>query len=232
MTRPSLASHSRFAQRVRRRYEAELPLLASGVPGPTQLQTTFEALQAQGQNMASALRITRQLVVERLLCLDCDQQLPLAQVTQAMTDLAEFALNHALTQAQAELDQTHGAPMTAQGQRAQVWIVGMGKLGARELNVSSDIDLIYVYDEDGETAGNAQGRNRVSNHEYFGKVVRAVYALVGDTTEHGFVFRVDLALRPNGNSGLLVTSFTAYANYQQQRGSNTAWTWEHQAMTR
>ena len=118
MTRPSLASlstHSRFAQRVRRRYEAELPLLAPGVPGPAQLQATFEALQAQGHNMANALRITRQLVVERLLCLDCEQQAPLAQVTQAMTDLAEFALNHALSQAQAELDQTHGAPLTAQG---------------------------------------------------------------------------------------------------------------------
>ena len=201
MTRPSLANHSRFAQRVRRRYEAELDLLAPGVPGLKQLQTTFDALQARGQNLANALRITRQLVIERLLCLDCEQQLPLAQVTQAMTELAEFALNHALAQAQNALDQTHGAPMTAQGRRAQLWIVGMGKLGARELNVSSDIDLIYVYDDDGETAGDAQGRGRITNHEYFGKVVRAVYALVGDTTEHGFVFRVDLALRPNGNSG-------------------------------
>ncbi|MDD2918208.1 bifunctional [glutamate--ammonia ligase]-adenylyl-L-tyrosine phosphorylase/[glutamate--ammonia-ligase] adenylyltransferase [Rhodoferax sp.] len=218
MTRPSLATHSRFAQRVRRRYEAELPLLASGVPGPAQLQATFEALLAHGQNMANALRITRQLVIERLLCLDCEQQLPLAQVTRAMTDLAEFTLNHALTQAQAELDKTHGAPMTAQGQRAQLWIVGMGKLGARELNVSSDIDLIYVYDEDGETAGDAQGRGCITNHEYFGKVVRAVYALVGDTTEHGFVFRVDLALRPNGNSGPAAVSLDALEEYLHVQG--------------
>jgi glutamate-ammonia-ligase adenylyltransferase len=203
---------------VRRRYEAELSLLAPGEPGTAQLQATFEALLAQGHNMANALRITRQLVVERLLCQDCEQQLPLAQVTQAMTDLAEFALNHALTQAQAELDQTHGAPMTAQGQRAQLWIVGMGKLGARELNVSSDIDLIYVYNEDGETAGNAQGRNRLSNHEYFGKVVRAVYSLVGDTTEHGFVFRVDLALRPNGNSGPAAVSLDALEEYLHVQG--------------
>ena len=67
-------------------------------------------------------------------------------------------------------------------------LVGMGKLGARELNVSSDIDLIYVYDQDGETTGNAEGRGKISNQEYFGKVVRALYTLVGDTTEHGFVF--------------------------------------------
>jgi glutamate-ammonia-ligase adenylyltransferase len=96
---------------------------------------------------------------------------------------------------------------------AQLWIIGMGKLGARELNVSSDIDLIYVYDHDGETAGNAQGRNRISNHEYFGKVVRQVYQLVGDTTEHGFVFRVDLALRPNGNSGPAAVSLDALEEY-------------------
>ena len=218
MTRPSLATHSRFAQRVRRRYEAELPLLAPGVPDPAQLQATFDALQAQGQNLANALRITRQLVIERLLCLDCEQQLPLAQVTQAMTDLAEFALNRALTQAQAALDQSHGAPRTPTGQRAQVWVVGMGKLGARELNVSSDIDLIYVYDEDGDTAGDAQGRGRITNHEYFGKVVRAVYALVGDTTEHGFVFRVDLALRPNGNSGPAAVSLDALEEYLHVQG--------------
>jgi glutamate-ammonia-ligase adenylyltransferase len=218
MTRPSLATHSRFAQRVRRRYETELPLLAPGVPDPAQLLATFDALQTQGHNLPSALRITRQLVVERLLCLDCEQQLPLAQVTQAMTDLAEFALNRALTQAQATLDQSHGEPRTASGQRAQVWVVGMGKLGARELNVSSDIDLIYVYDEDGDTAGDAQGRGRITNHEYFGKAVRAVYALVGDTTEHGFVFRVDLALRPNGNSGPAAVSLDALEEYLHVQG--------------
>ena len=107
------------------------------------------------------------------------------------------------------VDALHGAPRAPGGARAELWVVGMGKLGARELNVSSDIDLIYVYDHDGETAGNAEGRNAVSNHEYFAKAVRTVYALVGDTTEHGFVFRVDLALRPNGNSGPSVVSLGA-----------------------
>jgi glutamate-ammonia-ligase adenylyltransferase len=76
------------------------------------------------------------------------------------------------------------------------------------------------------------GRGRISHHDYFAKAVKLIYSLIGETTEHGFVFRMDLALRPNGNSGLLVSRFEAYADYQQQRGSNTAWTWEHQAMTR
>jgi glutamate-ammonia-ligase adenylyltransferase len=108
--------------------------------------------------------------------------------------------------------------MTPLGAPAQVWIIGMGKLGARELNVSSDIDLIYIYDEDGDTSGTALGRGRITNHEYFGKVVRAVYALVGDTTEHGFVFRVDLALRPNGNSGPPAVSLDALEEYLHVQG--------------
>ena len=218
MTRPSLALHSRFAQRVHRRYEGQLHHLPPGCPGPAGLITTFDSLKAQGQSSANALRITRQLVIERLLTLDCEQQCALAGVTGAMTDLAEFALNIALTEAQSALDLVHGAPLTALGQRAQVWIVGMGKLGARELNVSSDIDLIYIYDEDGDTAGDALGRGRITNNEYFGKLVRAIYTLVGDTTEHGFVFRVDLALRPNGNSGPAAVSLDALEEYLHVQG--------------
>ena len=94
----------------------------------------------------------------------------------------------------------------------------MGKLGARELNVSSDIDLIYVYDQDGESLGNTEGRNKVSCQEYFTRAVKRMYALIGDTTEHGFVFRVDLALRPNGNSGPSVVSLDALEEYLLVQG--------------
>jgi glutamate-ammonia-ligase adenylyltransferase len=218
MTRTPLATHSRFAQRIRRRYEAELGLLPEGVPGPEQLHTVAKALRAQGHSLANTLRITRQLVLERLLQLDCAQQAGLPEVTQAMTNLAEFALNQALQDAHATLQAIHGIPMTPQGQAAQVLIIGMGKLGARELNVSSDIDLIYIYDEDGETTGTELGRGRITNHEYFGKLVRVVYALVGDTTEHGLVFRVDLALRPNGNSGPAAVSIDALEEYLHVQG--------------
>jgi [glutamine synthetase] adenylyltransferase / [glutamine synthetase]-adenylyl-L-tyrosine phosphorylase len=85
----------------------------------------------------------------------------------------------------------------------------MGKLGARELNVSSDIDLIYVYEDDGQTTGPVP----VSAHEYFSYVARRLYALIGDTTDDGFVFRVDLALRPNGNSGPPVVSLGMLEEY-------------------
>ena len=218
MTRPTLSSHSRFAQRVRRRYEDQLHLLPPGLPTHATLAQAFDALKATGLDTGSALRATRQLTLERLLCLDCEQQAPLQHITQAMTDLAEFALIKACAEVQHVLDQSHGIPLTPAGQRAQLWVVGMGKLGARELNVSSDIDLIYVFDEDGDTTGDAQGRGRVSNQEYFAKAVRAIYALIGDTTEHGFVFRVDLALRPNGNSGPPAVSLDALEQYLHVQG--------------
>jgi glutamate-ammonia-ligase adenylyltransferase len=221
------SAHSRFAQRLRRRYAAQLPLLPAGAPVKSVMAGVFDALRHDGADTGTALRILRQLVMERLMTLDCDQQAPLKVITTAMTALAEFALNAACCQAFSELDALHGAPSGEDGQRAELWVVGMGKLGARELNVSSDIDLIYIYDRDGETRGQGGphdvaghdgeqqigARGRISNHEYFSKAVKIIYNLVGETTEHGFVFRVDLALRPNGNSGPPAVSLGALEEY-------------------
>lgn len=207
-----LSAHSRFVQRIRRRYVEELLFLPTGTPSRTLIEACLAVLQ-QRFALPDALRILRQLVMERLATLDCAQKLALPDVTQAMTDLAEISLDVAYQSAMQQLDALHGKPCTPSGERATFWIVGMGKLGARELNVSSDIDLIYVYDQDGETEGGVEGRGRISNHEYFAKAVKLIYALVGDTTEHGFVFRIDLALRPNGNSGPSVVSLDALQEY-------------------
>ena len=213
-----LSDYSRFQQRLQRRYQPQLELLPAGAPVRAHMEQAFSTLSQGGASLSDALRIVRQLVMQRLMQLDCDAQAPLQVVTRGVTELAEWALDLACAQACIELDGLHGAPLTASGQRAQLWIVGMGKLGARELNVSSDIDLIYVYDEDGETAGNSEGRHRVSNHEYFAKAVKIIYALVGEATEHGFVFRVDLMLRPNGSSGPAAVSCGALEEYLQVQG--------------
>ena len=207
------SSHSRFAQRVRRRHAAELHLLPPGPPDAAAMGRVYQTLQQSGLRPDQALRVLRQLVLERLLTLDCDDNAPLSLITGCMTTLAEFALDVACTQAFQTLDAQHGMPTTAQGQRARLWIVGMGKLGARELNVSSDIDLIYVYEQDGDTTGDAQGLGRISNQEYFAKVVRVIHGLVGEVTDHGFVFRLDLALRPNGNAGPSAVSLSALEEY-------------------
>ncbi len=213
-----LSDYPRFGQRVRRRYAAQMPLLRAGLPDRAAMQAVFDALLAEGMDAAGALRASRQLVMERLAVLDCDQGCALEAVTQCMTTLAEWALDLAFETSQRALQETHGLPLGDKGEVAQLCIIGMGKLGARELNVSSDIDLIYVYDQDGETSGSAQGRGRISNQEFFAKQVRAIYALVGDSTEHGFVFRVDLALRPNGNSGPAAVSLAALEEYFQVQG--------------
>ncbi len=214
------ADHARFVQRIRRRYAGELACLPPGAPDKTTMRVCLAALTAErGLPVPAALRVLRQLVLERLAVIDCEQGASLEAVTRAVTELAELALDEACRLAFDELDAVHGMPVAEDnGQRAQLWVIGMGKLGARELNVSSDIDLIYVYDQDGETAGNAEGRQRLSNHEYFAKAVKHIYQTVGDTTEHGNVFRVDLALRPNGNSGPSVVSLGALEEYFQVQG--------------
>ena len=211
-------THSRFVQRLQRRYAHLLTLLPPGAPTRETLTGTLQALRDQNLPLDAALRVLRQLTLERLACLDTEAAASLDTITRAMTWLAEVTLDAAWHQVQTDLDALHGMPVTPSGQRAQLWIIGMGKLGARELNVSSDIDLIYVYDEDGETTGNAEGRGRLSNQEYFARGVKRMYALIGDTTEHGFVFRVDLALRPNGNSGPSVVSLGALEEYLLVQG--------------
>jgi len=219
---PTGSAYSRCVQRIRRRYAEQLPLLAAGAPLRASMRITLDALLASGLETGAALRVLRQLVMERLVVLDCDgaceSQAPLAVVTRAMTELAELALDVAMRDSREKLDALHGAPQTPDGERAQMWVVGMGKLGARELNVSSDIDLIYVYDHDGETAGRSDGRGQISNHEYFAHQVKAVFSLIGDATEHGFVFRVDLALRPHGGSGPAAISLSALEDYFQAQG--------------
>ena len=190
--------------------------------------TTLAALQAQGFDLGAALRVLRQLVIERLVVLDCDtsqtDEVRLNLVTKAMTELAELALSEVLHQSEQSLDALYGAPVISDGSRAQMWVVGMGKLGARELNVSSDIDLIYIYDQDGTTGGQPGAepavaeRSRITFHEYFALQVKAIYALIGEVTEHGFVFRLDLALRPHGNSGPPAMSLSALDDYFQAAG--------------
>ncbi|PTT79026.1 bifunctional [glutamate--ammonia ligase]-adenylyl-L-tyrosine phosphorylase/[glutamate--ammonia-ligase] adenylyltransferase [Pelomonas sp. HMWF004] len=208
---PVVAEHSRYVQRVRRRYAAELPLLPPGLPDRSAIAALIQTLAAgrPDRSLASALRVARHLVLERLAVLDIEQGATVADITLAMTHLAEVTLDLALADARRELDAIHGEPLTAEGGGIAFWVLGMGKLGARELNVSSDIDLIYVYEDDGAT----HGPRPISAHEYFAQVARRLYALIGDVTDDGQVFRVDLALRPNGKSGPPVVSLGMLEEY-------------------
>ena len=208
------ADHSRFVQRIRRRYADDLSRLPPGLPAFATVTALVARLQADGRSLPQSLRVARQLVLERLAVLDVEQAAPMPDITGAMTAVAEATLDLALAEARTELDRQYGPPLDAAGRRIDFWVVGMGKLGARELNVSSDIDLVYVYEEDGQTAG----PQVVSAHEYFAQLARRLYTLIGETTDDGFVFRVDLALRPNGNSGPPAVSLAMLEEYFMVQG--------------
>ncbi len=167
------------------------------------------------------LRQLRQRVLLRVMARDLSGRADLAEVCGTMSVLADAAIAIAQTWSEAQLAPTHGVPRGATGAGQPFIVVGMGKLGGGELNVSSDIDLVFVYPEEGDS----DGARPLSNHEYFARLGRKLIALLADITQDGFVFRVDMRLRPYGESGPLVCSFEALENYLITQGRE----WERYA---
>ena len=167
--------------------------------------------------LGAALRELRARVFLRVMLRDLAGLAPLDEVVGTMSDLAETALAAAHQAARARLEPEHGAP--ADG--ADLLVVGMGKLGGRELNVSSDIDLVFVYPHEGETAG----PRRLSHHEFFTRLGQRLIRMLAGLTPDGQVFRVDMRLRPWGDSGPLVTSLDALEQYFVAQGRE----WERYA---
>jgi len=145
---------------------------------------------------------------------DVEGLITVEQVADDLSALADATLDCTLRWAWPRLRQHHRPD-------PQFAVIAYGKLGGKELGYGSDLDIVFVFDDDDERAP-----------EVYAAFVRKLINWLTVKTGEGDLYEIDTALRPNGNSGLLVTSFEAYANYQQQRGSNTAWTWEHQAITR
>jgi [glutamine synthetase] adenylyltransferase / [glutamine synthetase]-adenylyl-L-tyrosine phosphorylase len=138
-----------------------------------------------------------------------------------LTECADAAIATAHAQARAELAARYGEPRSAQGAPQPLVIVGMGKLGGGELNFSSDVDLVLLFPEHGDT----DGARSISNEEYFTRLGQALARSLGTGTAEGFVLRVDLRLRPFGDSGPLVASFAAFEDYLQRHGRD----WERYA---
>lgn len=178
--------------------------------------------QENEDELAKQLRLLRRHVMAHILVRDLNRLSDLAEVTQTITALADFAINKASCYAEQYYAELYGTPM---GQYSNVpqhlSVVAMGKAGGYELNVSSDIDLIFVFPESGET----NGKRARSNQEFFTKVGQKIIALLDDITEDGQVFRVDMRLRPDGDSGALVLSETALEQYLITQGRE----WERYA---
>ena len=178
-----------------------------------------------GLPLPRAMRRLRNLLVCGLIRRDLEGLADLDEVVSTMTRFADFAIRTHAEAVGAELVAAHGMPTGEDSGRPQQLIVlSMGKGGGGELNVSSDIDLIFVYPEDGETAA-GPGQRQLSNHEFFVRLGRRLNAALSEVIEDGFTFRVDMALRPNGNSGPLAASLNMVEEYLIVQGRE----WERYA---
>ena len=146
----------------------------------------------------------------------------LEEVTSAMSALADLAVEQAYRSVVQDLVPVHGTPReAATGQPQEMIVIGMGKLGGFELNVSSDIDLVMLYGDEGET----DGARPISHHEFYGKVTQRMMPVLSEADGQGQVFRTDLRLRPDGDSGPLAWSLDAFEQYLFTQGRE----WERYA---
>ncbi len=208
---PALAA-SRYLQRELNARGWLLPLLEETLDTALGSLAMKEFLNSEVQDEARlkpGLRRLRSWVLCHTAARDLLGLAGLAEVTETMTRLAEVSVAHARDVLHDTLAGRHGSPVDGQGQPMEMVIVGMGKLGGYELNVSSDIDLIFLYPEEGETAG----ARPLSHSEFFTRLGRLVIAAIGEVDADGYVFRVDMRLRPYGESGPLALSFDALEQY-------------------
>ncbi len=222
-----MARAERLSRYAKRLLEAEPALGLDAETGrPFSAEEMRAFLQAQASadedTLKRALRALRKRVMLRVIARDLGGLATLAEVTATTTALAETTIACALASLEERLAERHGLPLGAAGGRTQrLHVVGMGKLGGAELNVSSDIDLVFIYPEEGET----QGPRSISNHEYFTRLGRQLIAALSEITADGHVFRVDMRLRPYGDEGPLAASFEMLENYFMAQGRE----WERYA---
>ena len=173
--------------------------------------------------LARLLRRFRQQYQVRIIWRDLLRHASTMETTQDLSDMADVCLEQGYRWLYRHMTDSMGTPCNHAGEEQHLVVLGMGKLGAHELNLSSDIDLIFAYPSSGETQG---GRRSLSNQEFFTRVGQRLIKLLDEVTVDGFVFRVDMRLRPYGDSGALVFSFNALEQYYQSQGRD----WERYAM--
>lgn len=206
-------------------------LLESGDLYNAYTSTTYsEKLQTRFANVATEndlhreLRKFRQREQVRLIWRDLTRQSDMQTTTRELSWLADTCVADAMDWLAKSVKSKWGTPIGRDSKQPQKMVVlGMGKLGANELNLSSDIDLIFVFPENGETEG---GSRSLENQDYFMRLGKKLIQALDNTTVDGFVFRVDMRLRPFGSAGPLAISFGAMEDYYQEHGRE----WERYAM--
>ncbi|WP_018608246.1 bifunctional [glutamate--ammonia ligase]-adenylyl-L-tyrosine phosphorylase/[glutamate--ammonia-ligase] adenylyltransferase [Uliginosibacterium gangwonense] len=216
--------HSRFLSNLLNARPWLPPLLTQTLDKPltrADMEGFLAAEPITDANLNARLRHLKSWVYAHVMVRDLASLAPLAEVTTAMSHVAEVAISTALHHLNTWQSERFGVPRNEKGEAQQLIVLGMGKLGGGELNVSSDIDLIYTYPEDGQT----DGARSLSNSEYFTRLGRQLIGAIAEITAEGYVFRVDMRLRPNGDSGPLVASFDMLENYFITQGRE----WERYA---
>ena len=208
--------------------EAPYPASAAGARGRSSLRTRAESA-ARGaaaiDGLMADLRRLRRREMVRIAWRDIGGLADFDETVRDTSDLADAIID-------ASLDRLHewqcadlGTPIGDAGEPQQLVVLALGKLGASELNFSSDIDLIFTFPENGQTEG---GRRSVDNDRFFLQLARKLVKVLGEPTADGFVYRVDMRLRPFGTQGPLVLSFDALEEYYQTHGRD----WERYALIR
>ncbi|MBK8307169.1 MAG: bifunctional [glutamate--ammonia ligase]-adenylyl-L-tyrosine phosphorylase/[glutamate--ammonia-ligase] adenylyltransferase [Gammaproteobacteria bacterium] len=219
-----------FALECERDPELLLGLLDSGDLGRgyaqagyrTRLERELGAVVDEA-GLMSVLRSVRRREMLRIVWRDLSRVADLGATIRDLSLLADAVLDLSLQHCHAHLAARHGEPRGESGGAVQrMVVIGMGKLGASELNLSSDIDLIFAYPEQGET----DGAQVISNQEFFTRLGQRLIKAIDTNTRDGFVFRVDMRLRPYGDSGALALNFDALEEYYQSQGRD----WERYAM--
>jgi [glutamine synthetase] adenylyltransferase / [glutamine synthetase]-adenylyl-L-tyrosine phosphorylase len=161
-----------------------------------------------------ALRMFRRREMLRIAWRDLAGAAVLEETLGHLSELAETCIQAADGWVHRGMVERYGEPRSAEGQPQRLLVIAMGKLGGGELNFSSDVDLVFLFPEPGETSG----ERSLSNEEFFTRAGRQLIRLLDEVTPDGFVFRVDMRLRPFGDSGPLVMSLAAFSNYLHQHG--------------
>ncbi len=173
--------------------------------------------------LSTMLRSFRNREMVRIAWRDLAGLSDLAETMRDLSALADACLDQAAAILYGWQCAKSGIPMGTDGSRQHLVILGLGKLGGRELNFSSDVDLVFAYPEPGETTGGRTGP--ISNEEFFARLGRDIIKVIGEHTSKGFVFRVDIRLRPFGESGPIAMSFDSMEEYYQTQGRE----WERYA---
>jgi len=221
---PRVIAASEFAAQVLLQDPPSLQWFAQFDAGRSSVANGEYARLAVGASVDQAqgvLREWRRRAMLRIAWRDIAGTAPVTETLQAVSELADACIRAATGAAELHLEPIFGRPFSSNPAQQPFVILGMGKLGGRELNFSSDVDLVFLFIEAGETSG----PRVVDNEEYFNRLGREIIRLLDVMNADGFVFRVDMRLRPFGESGPLVVSLASLEGYLQQHGRD----WERYA---